>query len=192
MSTSNTWYVRYCLYASGHRQHWWLATTVTCHCQHCWLATTVTCHRQHWWLATTLSHATISTDDWLLLYCGYYTVTHLMLGLYQTHFTLWCCPTVVSFDFLFCSSGFHLIHELAILCLIPWIRHKVVYLYMLIIVTCLIVSVCRGNLAFKCHLILSKIMEMATSIYLFLIYQELTHVFGTIRLLGLLAGSCSM
>ena len=33
----------------------------------------------------------------------------------------------------------HLIHKLAILCLIPWIQ-EVVYLYMLIIVTCLIVS----------------------------------------------------
>ena len=39
---------------------------------------------------------------------------------------------------------------------------------MLIIVTCLIVCVCRGNLAFKCHWILSKLIEIATSIYLFL------------------------
>ena len=45
----------------------------------------------------------------------------------------------------------------------------IVYLYMLIIVTCLILYVCRGNLAFKCHWILSKFMEIATSIYLFLI-----------------------
>ena len=60
-----------------------------------------------------------------------------------------------------------LIHGLAILCLIPWIQ-EVVYLYMFIIVTWLIVSACRGNLAFKCHWILSKLMEIATSIYLFL------------------------
>ena len=50
------------------------------------------------------------------------------------------------------------IHELAIQCLTPWIQ-EVVYLYMLIIVTCLILS------AFMCRWILSK--EIATSIYLF-------------------------
>ena len=58
-------------------------------------------------------------------------------------------------------------HELAILCLIPRIQ-EVVYLYTLIIVTCLILSVCRGNLAFIYCLILSKLMAIATSIYLFL------------------------
>ena len=36
---------------------------------------------------------------------------------------------------------------------------------MLIMVTCLILSVCRGNLAFKCHWILSKLMKVATFIY---------------------------
>ena len=43
-------------------------------------------------------------------------------------------------------------------------------MYMLIILTCLILSVCRGNLAFKCHLNLSELIEIATctSIYLFL------------------------
>ena len=61
----------------------------------------------------------------------------------------------------------HFIHRLAILCLIPRIQ-EVVYLYMLNIVTCLILSVCRGKLAFKCHWILSKLMEIATSICLFL------------------------
>ena len=61
----------------------------------------------------------------------------------------------------------HRIHELAILCLIPWIQ-EVVYLYMLIIVTCPNLSFCRGKLTFKCHWILSKFMEVATSIYLFL------------------------
>ena len=47
---------------------------------------------------------------------------------------------------------------------------EVMFLYMLIIVTCLIVSFCRDNLAFKCHWILSKLMEIATctSICLFL------------------------
>ena len=64
----------------------------------------------------------------------------------------------------------HIIVELAMLCLIPWIQ-QVVYPYMLVVVTCLILSVCRGNLAFKSHWILSKLMEIATSIYLFLMSE---------------------
>ena len=81
------------------------------------------------------------------------------------------------------------IHELSILCLIPWIQ-EVVYLYMLIVVICLIVSVCRDNLAIKCHWILRKLMEIAAFIYLYFVRNKL--FFGTIRLLGLLAGACIM
>ena len=43
------------------------------------------------------------------------------------------------------TNTIHIIHELAIFCLIPWIQ-EFVYLYMLIVVTCLILSVWRGNL----------------------------------------------
>ena len=62
----------------------------------------------------------------------------------------------------------HIIHELAMLCLIPRIQ-EVVYLYIVTTETCLISYVCASGATFsfsKC--ILSKLMEIDTSIYLFL------------------------
>ena len=57
--------------------------------------------------------------------------------------------------------------------------------------TCLILSVCRGNLTFKSHWILSKLMENSF-IHLFIPYVRNELFFGTIRLLGLLAGLCKL
>ena len=48
-----------------------------------------------------------------------------------------------------------------IVCLIPCIQ-EAVYLYMLIIVTCLILSICRGNLAFKLLLNLKYTKTLTT------------------------------
>ena len=74
---------------------------------------------------------------------------------------VWFVALRKTFQFMF----FLAIMFFLLMSLIPWIQ-EVVYLY--IIVTCLILSFCRGNLAFKCHWILSKLMEIASSIYLFL------------------------
>ena len=84
-----------------------------------------------------------------------------------------------------CRGKFTLL-ELAILCLIPCIQ-EVVYLYMLIIVTCLILSVYKGNLT-------SNIIDFYVNVFshLFIPYVSNELFFGTIRLLGLLAGACSL
>ena len=60
-----------------------------------------------------------------------------------------------------------------------WVSHLMSYslntrgcvpVRMLIMVTCLILSVCRGTLAFKCQWILSKLMEIV--IHLFILYMS--------------------
>ena len=71
------------------------------------------------------------------------------------------------------SNCIHLIHVLAILSLIPWIQ-EVVYLYMLIIVTCLMLSVCGSNLAFKLNIIilLATSKEKKTKLF----YFQISHL----------------
>ena len=87
-------------------------------------------------------------------------------GIESLHVSLW----------IFMVYYVILLHQLAIVCLIPWIQEVYVYAHY----SNLSNVVCLGNIAFKFYLILSKVMETAkcTSIFvpyvrneLFLIYQ---------------------